>query len=264
MEAQDDMTEQGSRRARLLVLYAAPPQGAALVERLSPTQYEVISCPVSAASEGWLGQLEPELVLLLPPSDPKQLFQACGAVRERTDAPVVVLSERDDELLITRALAAGIDEYLVLPMGDRELAARMEALLRRMRRHAGLGDARQVGELTLSSADHSVERNGRRVFLSPIEFRLIACLASSPGKVLTHQTLMSRVWGAEYVDSRHYLRLYVRYLREKLEDDPTNPQLIVSEWGVGYRLQFPEQGAAEQAAPRPRRATRNAPSLGLA
>ena len=76
-----------------------------------------------------------------------------------------------------------------------------------------------------------------------MEYRLLACLASAPGKVLTHQTLMSRVWGVEYVDSKHYLRVYVRYLREKLEDDPNEPSLIVSEWGVGYRLVPPETGA---------------------
>jgi len=236
MEGQGNGTTEQTR-ARLLLLYGSPQQGAELVQRLSPEQYEVISCPVSAASEGWLDELQPELVILAPPDEEKPLLAACGAVRERTDAPVVVLSDRGDELLITRALAAGVDEYLVLPMGDRELAARIEALLRRLQRQTALGDTRQVGDLTLCTSDHSVERNGKRVFLSPIEFRLLACLASSPGKVLTHQTLMSRVWGAEYVDSRHYLRLYIRYLREKLEEDPTHPQLIVSEWGVGYRLE---------------------------
>ena len=68
----------------------------------------------------------------------------------------------------------------------------------------------------------------------------MSCLASAPGQVITHQTLMSRVWGDEYIDSRNYLRLYIRYLREKLEDDPTSPQLIVSQWGVGHRLQLPQ------------------------
>jgi two-component system KDP operon response regulator KdpE len=254
--------EQG--RARLLLLYGSPQQGADLVQRLSPTQYEVISCPSSAASEAWLDELQPDLVLLAPPDDEKLLLVACGAARERTDAPVVVLSERDDELLITRVLSTGVDEYLVFPMGDRELAARIEALLRRVQRQVSLGDTRQIGDLTLCTSDHSVVRNDKRIFLSPIEFRLLACLASSPGKVLTHQTLMSRVWGAEYVDSRHYLRLYIRYLREKLEDDPTKPQLILSEWGVGYRLHVPEPRTVVEPpparAPRPGRAT----SFGIA
>jgi two-component system KDP operon response regulator KdpE len=249
-------TNGSARSARLLMLYARPADGAALGQRLAAGRYEVVSCPVSAASSGWLQELEPELVLLVPAPDPDALLAVCATVRERTEAPVVVLSALSDELLITRALSAGIDEYLVLPMGDRELTARIEALLRRMLRPASLTDTRQVGELTLCSADHSVERGGKRVFLSPIEFRLLACLASSPGKVLTHQTLMSRVWGAEYVDSRHYLRLYIRYLREKLEDDVTHPQLIVSEWGVGYCLQLGDAKAAATGGRRPDRAAR--------
>jgi len=260
MDTHGRSTPAADERARLLLLYGEPAEGASLVQRLPAGRYEVISCPVSAVTEAWLSELEPELVLLVPPAEQEQALEQCRTVRERTDVPVVVLSERDDELLITRALAAGVDEYLVLPMGDRELLARIEALLRRMQRSATLGDTRQVGGLVLSSADHSVEREGRRVFLSPIEFRLLACLASSPGKVMTHQTLMSRVWGAEYVDSRHYLRLYVRYLREKLEDDPTKPQLIVSEWGVGYKLQLPEPERDDRPAP----STGRAASLGLA
>ncbi len=160
-------------------------------------------------------------------------------MRAQTERPIVVMSERSDELLITRVLAAGIDEYLVLPIGARELAARIEAMLRRMNHYNGLRETNRIGGLILSSTDLSAECNGRKVFLSPIEFRLLSCLASAPGKVFTHQTIMARVWGAEYVDSRHYLRVYIRYLREKLEDDPTKPQMILSEWGIGYRLQPP-------------------------
>lgn len=252
MEASSGTAERRENRARLLLLYTEAAQAAALVQRLPATKYEVISCPVSTETDGWVEELQPALVLLAPPSDQKQLLKTCETVRARTECPVVVLSERGEELLVTRALATGIDEYLVLPIGDRELVARIEAMLRRMQRNAGLQQMRQVGGLVLSSADHSVVRNGRRVFLSPIEFRLLTCLASAPGKVLTHQTLMSRVWGAEYVDSRHYLRVYIRYLREKLEEDPTRPQLIVSEWGVGYRLQLPDastQSAATASAP---------------
>lgn len=251
MDASSGIAERGDRRARILLLYAEAAQAATLVQRLSSENYEVISCPVSAPTEPWVEELQPDLVLLVPPSEPKQLLQSCETVRARTERPLVVLSERGEELLVTRALAAGIDEYLVLPIGDRELAARIDAMLRRMDRGAGLKETRQIGGLTLSSTDHSVERDGRRAFLSPIEFRLLACLASAPGKVLTHQTLMSRVWGAEYVDSRHYLRVYIRYLREKLEDDPTNPQFIISEWGVGYRLQMPEPSTPRREATLP-------------
>jgi len=162
---------------------------------------------VSVPIDAWLEELQPDLVLLNPSSEQAQLFQPCETVRAQTDRPIVVLTERHDELLVTRVLAAGSDEYLVLPIGNRELAARIDAILRRLNRYMGSREAQQVGGLTLSSVDHSVEYGGRKVFLSPVEFRLLACFASAPGKVLTHQTLMSRVWGAEYVDSRHYLRV---------------------------------------------------------
>jgi len=240
--------ETNGHRPRLLLLYADTAQAVELVRRLPSASYELISCPLSAAHERWLDELRPDLLLLAPPPDGDELLGVCEAVRARTNCPVMVLSGLREELLVTRALATGIDEYLVLPIGDRELAARIEAMLRWMQRTSSLNETRQVGSLVLSAADHSVTRDGRRAYLSPIEFRLLATLASSPGKVLTHQALMSRVWGAEYVDSRHYLHLYIRYLREKLEDDPTNPQLILSEWGVGYRLQLPEQAPRDDPA----------------
>ncbi|MEX0785417.1 MAG: response regulator transcription factor [Dehalococcoidia bacterium] len=247
-----DGTADGQAKARILLLYSQADQARDLVATLSTVGYEVISCPATALAGRWVEELEPDLTVLAPPADKKRLLESCESVRDATGGPLLVLSERGEELLVARAFAAGIDEYLVLPMGGRELAARIEALLRRSRREGELDATRRVGALTLSSADHSVERAGRTAFLSPIEFRLLSCLASAPGNVLTHQTLMSRVWGAEYVDSRHYLRLYIRYLREKLEDDPTNPQLILSEWGVGYRLE-PDCAARREAPAMPMR-----------
>lgn len=244
MDASDREAHRDAARARLLLLYAEPAQLAALVQRLPFDRYEVVTCPVFSG-KGWIEELRPALVLLAAPRDIEQLIAACEAARSETESPVVVLSELADELAVTRSLATGIDDYLVLPIGERELVARIEAMLRRVQRTPALDQARTIGDLALSPSDHSVLRAGRRVVLSPIEFRLLAVLASAPGKVLTHQTLMSRVWGAEYVDSRHYLRVYIRYLREKLEDDPNRPQLVLSEWGVGYRLHV--AGAAASA-----------------
>ena len=235
MDASANGAHQDGTRARLLLLYAEPAQLVALVPRLPFDRYEVVTCPVFSG-KGWIEELRPDIVLLAAPVDVEQLIAACEAARAETDSPVIVLSELAGELAITRSLATGIDDYLVLPIGERELVARCEAMMRRVQRTPTFDEARTIGDLALSPNDHSVLRAGRRIVLSPIEFRLLACLASAPGKVLTHQTLMSRVWGAEYVDSRHYLRVYVRYLREKLEDDPNRPQLILSEWGVGYRL----------------------------
>ena len=247
MDSALDTTGLDATRSRLLLLYAEPAQAASLVQRLPVERYDVVTCP-TYSPKGWLQDLRPDIVLLAAPPDIEQLVAACEAARAETESPVIVLSDLADETAVTRSLATGIDDYLVLPLGDRELVARIEAMLRRIHRAPSSDDTRRIGDLVLSTSDHTVMRAGRRVVLSPIEFRLLACLASAPGKVLTHQTLMSRVWGAEYVDSRHYLRVYVRYLREKLEDDPNHPQLILSEWGVGYRLHVPSTSVRETLA----------------
>src|SRR3990172_664549 len=191
MDAVDSQPEQCSRKARLLLLVEDAGQAAWLAQRCPSATYDVISCPPSLPMGGWVAELRPDLILLHPTEE--RTLDTAECVRAQTDRPIVMLSTCNDDLVIARALGLGIDEYLVLPLGDRELGA-------------------------------------RKIVLSPIEFRLLSCLASAPGKVLTHQTLMARVWGAEYVDSRHYLRVYIRYLREKLEDDPADPKLILSEW----------------------------------
>ncbi|OGO51720.1 MAG: hypothetical protein A2148_02845, partial [Chloroflexi bacterium RBG_16_68_14] len=184
-------TEHSAQKAWLLLLYAEVRRAAELLQRLPPAKYQLLSCPWSAITDGWVRELDPDLILLDPPAEEKQLLETCTAARAQTERPIVVLSERHDERLVARALAAGIDEYLVEPIGDRELIARIDAILRRMQRYAGSNDRQQVGDLLLSYADHSVELKERKIFLSPIEFRLLACLASAPGHVLTHQTLMS-------------------------------------------------------------------------
>ena len=235
-EAQE-RAEQGQPEAVLLLTYADAAEAAALVGRPSNGSYEVVSCPLSGPVDRLLEELQPDLVILVPPCEEQQLLGACASLRDRTTRPIVVLSEQHDELLVTRAFAAGVDEYLALPISDRELAARIGAMLRRMASLTGGPGASCMGGLTLSASNLAVECRGRRIFLSPIEYRLLSCLASAPGKVFTHEALMARVWGAEYVDSRHYLHLYIRYLREKLEDDPHDPRLILNEWGVGYRFQ---------------------------
>ena len=242
MEGPTGLVQSNERKARLLVLYTHTADAAILLERLPSESYEVISCPVTVLEQRWLEDMQPDLILLDPPMEKKPLLATCERLRAQTECPIVVLSDRSEEVVVAQVLAAGIDEYLVRPIGERELTARIGAMLRRL----SWRELTQVGGLTISSADLSVERNGRKVFLSPIEFRLLACLTSAPGKVLTHQTLMARVWGAEYVDSRHYLRVYIRYLREKLEDAPSHPEMILSEWGIGYR--FEPQGTASARA----------------
>jgi two-component system KDP operon response regulator KdpE len=130
-----------------------------------------------------------------------------------------------------------VDDYFVLPITQRELVARVRALSRRWQTSRNEQPTLVFDELVLSPDKQTVDLEGRTIDLTPMEFRLLACLVSAQGHVLTHDYIMANVWGAEYVESRHYLHLYIRYLRDKLEADPKDPRLIISEWGVGYRLQ---------------------------
>ena len=222
----------------LLLLYTDAGQAATFVRWLSEDgSNEVMTCPLSRPISTLIEELQPDLILVEPPSDQEQLLEACERVRQTTERPIVVLSNLSEELAITQALSAGADEYLVLPMREHELAARVRALARRMSRAGATAAPAEFGGMVLSADEQSAEFCGRKFLLSPIEFRLLACLVSAQGKVVTHDYLMSHVWGAEYVNSRHYLHLYIRYLREKLEADRTNPRIILSEWGIGYRLQ---------------------------
>lgn len=228
----------GDQRMLLMLLYTSVGVAADLVRILFDSgRYDVVSCPLSQRVDALLAELRPDLVLLEPPADEQRQIDCCESVRRATERPIVVLSRRSDELRVTRTLAAGVDEYLTLPIGDRELAARIGALARRMGGSGATTMRTQYGGLSLSPDEQSAEVDGRKAYLSPIEFRLISCLVSAQGKVVTHDALMSRVWGAEYVDSREYLHLYIRYLREKLEADRKNPRIILSEWGIGYRCQ---------------------------
>ncbi len=228
-----DAREQ-AKTTRLLLLYFNARPASAIFERLSPCGHAVMMYPLTAALEGWPEQIDPCLVIIVADGIRFGLAETCAAIRGRTGLPIVVLADACDERIVPRVLASGADEFVAMPVSDQELSTRIDALLRRSR--APAHDRWQAGGLTLCASDLSVEAAGRRVLLTPMEFRLLSCLASAPGKVFTHDTLMSRVWGAEYVDARHYLYLYIRYLREKLEQDAKQPRIIVSEWGVGYRL----------------------------
>ncbi len=222
----------------ILLAYEDPEQSSTLVRWLvREGTNEVLTCPLARAATSLIEDVRPDLILLQAASDADLLIAACEDIRGVTERPVVVLSEISDELAISRALDSGVDDYFVLPITERELVARVRALSRRW--HASRVDQPVLtfAGLELSPDEQSVALDGRAVDLTPMEFRLLACLVSAQGNVLTHDYIMANVWGAEYVDSRHYLHLYIRYLRDKLEADSSDPKLIISEWGIGYRLQ---------------------------
>ena len=198
-----------------------------------------------AATIHALERLRPQLILLAISRDERQGLAACERLRLDTDTPIVICSRNDNEQAIVRAFNAGADEYLVLPMQPGSLMARLRAVMRRAADWPGAAESQAVltaGSFEVRVDERRVLKDGRSIDLSPIEFRLLEVLMRHSGQLLTHNQLLAEVWGPQYVDSRNYLRLYIQYLREKIEDDARHPRFLVNEWGVGYRFEPGEAG----------------------
>ena len=170
-------------------------------------------------------------------------FEALEEIRRFSDVPVIMLTVRGDEMDKVRGLETGADDYIVKPFSPTDLMARVRAVLRRAK-------ASQVGSTSssvLNFGDLSINPTTREVFLgtelvklTPTEYKLLYYLARNEGRVLSHRTLLEKVWGSEYSDAPYHLKKYIQRLRLKLKDDPLNPRLIFTEWGVGYRFVSPD------------------------
>jgi two-component system, OmpR family, KDP operon response regulator KdpE len=162
-------------------------------------------------------------------------------LRQRPGLPVIVISARGDEDGKVALLDAGADDYLVKPFSLAELLARMRVAWRHRGTRVEPAQTRfESGALVVDLASHRVTRDGLDVHLTPTEFRLLARLVRQAGQVVTHRQLLADVWGAEFTEHTHYLRLYMGQLRAKLEPDPGDPQRLLTEPGIGYRLVDPE------------------------
>ncbi len=173
------------------------------------------------------------LDLSLPGIDGREVIRR---LRSFSEVPVLVLSVRDTQDEKIAALDEGADDYVTKPFAIGELLARMRAALRRA--HGDGGDPASVlrfGDLVVDLSRQLVERAGRPVQLTPTEYRLLEAMVTHPGKLLTHRWLLARAWGPTYLDETHYVRIYVRYLRRKLDDDASRPTYIRTETGLGYR-----------------------------
>jgi len=159
-------------------------------------------------------------------------------LRGWSDVPVLILSARAQENDKIAALDAGADDYLTKPFSVGELRARLRALLRRRARSGeSASPIIEFGNVAVDLSRRLVFRAGEEVHLTPLEYRLLSTLLGHPGKVQTQRNLLREIWGPSYIESSHYLRVYVGHLRQKLEVDPTQPQHFLTETGVGYRFQ---------------------------
>ncbi|RBO53387.1 DNA-binding response regulator [Rhodovulum sp. BSW8] len=208
--------------------------------------YTTEEAATAAAALQALDRSKPRLVLLdlgLPDRDGLELI---GPFRDK-GVPIIVLTAREGSGEKVAALDLGADDYVTKPFDSEELLARIRSCLRRADRSAGVTRRVKVGPVEIDLDAHSVRKSGADARLTPKEFSLLAELASHPGKVLTHTHLLREVWGPAHTDNVEYLRVTVRSLRKKLEDDPSSPTLILNEPGVGYRFFEPTApGSAER------------------
>jgi two-component system KDP operon response regulator KdpE len=165
-------------------------------------------------------------------------FEVLRQVRTWSQIPVIVLSARGEERDKVLALDLGADDYLTKPFGMEELLARVRAVLRR--RGTPTETTVKFGDVRVDLAGHVVHKGDGEIHLTPTEFDLLRVLASNAGKVLTHRQLLERVWGGYAAENSQQLRVYMNYLRRKLEDDPAHPRWLVTEPGIGYRLRSDE------------------------
>jgi two-component system KDP operon response regulator KdpE len=180
---------------------------------------------------------EPDIIILdlgLPDMDG---VEVCSRLREWTQCPVIVLSARDGERDKVAALDAGADDYLTKPFGIEELLARVRVALRHSMHTQGTqSKVVLAGPLSIDLAWHIIKRNGEEIKLTGTEHKLLSYLVANRGRVLTHQSILTNVWGPADADHIEYLRVYMRQLRKKLETDPERPQHILTEPGIGYRF----------------------------
>lgn len=187
---------------------------------------------------------KPDVILLDVMMPDMDGWQTCQRFREMSDVPIIMLTALDSQDNVVKGLDLGADDYIVKPVIADELAARIRAVLRRVSRSAAPegnnGQSREPiftqDSLVIDFDKYEVTVNNERVDLTPTEFRLLSVLARYKGRVLPHEFLLTEVWGPEYVGEIDYLRLYISYLRRKLEKDKTKPSLIHNEWGIGYRF----------------------------
>lgn len=162
-------------------------------------------------------------------------IEVCREIRKTSSVPIIVLSVRGEELVKVEALDAGADDYITKPFGMNELLARVRAALRRTT-ETGSDAVLEVGDFRLEPSNHKIFVSGVAIHLTPKEFELLSHMISNHDRVLTHRTLLGKVWGGEYTEQTEYLRVFIGNLRKKIEPDPSKPRYIVTEPWVGYRF----------------------------
>jgi len=224
---------------RILVVDDEPQIRKFLRISLTANGYEVAEAESAAAGLAAVRVQPPDLLVLdlgLPDMDGQEVI---SVIRETSDLPIIVLSVRAQEQDKVEALDRGANDYVAKPFGVAELMARVRASLR-PRTPKDMAQVVEIGSLRIDLDRLVVTKEGQEIHLSRKEWDLLAFLARRPDHVLTHKHILKEVWGPAHVEDTAYLRVYINQLRQKLEDDPARPRLIVTDQGVGYRLKYQE------------------------
>jgi two-component system, OmpR family, KDP operon response regulator KdpE len=227
-----------SDKQRILVVDDEPQITRVLRRSLTTHGYDVRAAADGLAALQTFGDWPPDLVvtdLSMPHTDGLQL---CRNLRAISQVPIIVLSVRGEEKTKVQALDAGADDYVTKPFGMDELLARIRAALRRARAEKtdAAATVLEVGDFRVDLENRSVSVKGSEVHLTPKEYDLMVYLVSHPGKVLTHRTLLTSIWGGESAEQTEYLRVFVGQLRKKVEPEPAGPRYILTEPWIGYRF----------------------------
>jgi two-component system KDP operon response regulator KdpE len=223
---------------RILVVDDEPRMRRFMQMNLDLEGYQVLEASNGLEAISRVREELPDLVLLDVMMPEMDGFEALRLIRQSSSVPVIMLTVKGDEEDKVRGLELGADDYVTKPFGPRELASRIKAVLRRSELPASAEESliRVDDHLQIDFNHRQVIVEGQPVKLRPTEYRLLYHLVNNAGWTMPHETLLAKVWGHEYRDETHYLRLYITYLRQKIEKDPANPEYILTERGIGYRF----------------------------
>jgi two-component system KDP operon response regulator KdpE len=230
------------RPAKILVVDDEPHLVKLVRSNLEAQHFKVVAAMDGVSALAMVEKEGPDLVILdimLPGMDGYDVLQK---IREFSSVPVIMLTAKDQDVDVVKGLQLGADDYVKKPFSVHELLARVEAVLRR----AAPGEDVQArppfisGDFTMDFQQRKITVRGREVKVGPTEYKLLTQLVRNAGRVMLHADLLRKVWGPEYGGETEYLRVYISYLRNKIEEDPANPKYILTEHGVGYMFKRPE------------------------
>ncbi|MCI1675721.1 MAG: response regulator transcription factor [Ancrocorticia sp.] len=225
--------------AKILVVDDEPTYRDALTFNLRRDGFQVVAAADGNAAMALFESENPDLILLDLMLPGLSGIEVCNRVRASSNVPIIMVTAKDDEVDKIVGLEVGADDYLTKPYSYRELVARIRAVLRRVSSNDAVEeqhDVLSVGAVTLDSDAHVVTVNGKPVAMPLREFELLEMFMENPGRVLTRSQILDRIWGMDYVGDTKTLDVHVKRIRAKIEDDPSNPAMLVTIRGLGYKL----------------------------